>query len=83
MQLLHIYFLTHSCANPTRRTTEPDVDSLWRIDRLDLKRGDLGATFISIHALRGEGDNLVLGGAGVAVISIHALRGEGDKVRFH
>ena len=36
--------------------------------------------FISIHALCGEGDVLVLIGARKVHISIHALRGEGDAV---
>ena len=33
---------------------------------------------ISIHALRGEGDDKFLHEQGSAIISIHALRGEGD-----
>ena len=33
---------------------------------------------ISIHALRGEGDNKVSQMLGKTLISIHALRGEGD-----
>ena len=43
VRLFHIYFLTHSCADPAGRTTEPHFYPLRRIDRLDLKRGDLGA----------------------------------------
>ena len=34
--------------------------------------------YISIHALRGEGDNAKRGGRLRRGISIHALRGEGD-----
>ena len=33
---------------------------------------------ISIHALREEGDDMMLGWAGIVKISIHALREEGD-----
>ena len=45
-------------------------------------------TTISIHALRGEGDDKFLHEQGSAIISIHALRGEGDtfmprKICFH
>ena len=35
--------------------------------------------YISIHALREEGDLYRQGGAGVEAISIHALREEGDQ----
>ena len=35
---------------------------------------------ISIHALRGEGDNYVQIAVDAEIISIHALRGEGDKL---
>ena len=35
---------------------------------------------ISIHALRGEGDNCSSGKHDSQHISIHALRGEGDSV---
>ena len=35
-------------------------------------------TEISIHALRGEGDNNELKDIKTVIISIHALRGEGD-----
>ena len=38
--------------------------------------------FISIHALRGEGDVKVPSGGGIAFISIHALRGEGDAKKY-
>ena len=38
---------------------------------------------ISIHALRGEGDNFrPVFGTVIYAISIHALRGEGDPVRI-
>ena len=39
-----------------------------------------GASGISIHALRGEGDHAVGLIEPFRVISIHALRGEGDMV---
>ncbi len=35
-------------------------------------------TDISIHALRGEGDNFWQAKSPTSTISIHALRGEGD-----
>ena len=37
-----------------------------------------GRNVISIHALRGEGDNNVVRARSKIFISIHALRGEGD-----
>ena len=37
---------------------------------------------ISIHALRGEGDDSSTGSELSVLISIHALRGEGDRVFF-
>ncbi len=36
------------------------------------------SAYISIHALRGEGDSITVGHTDVRTISIHALRGEGD-----
>ena len=38
----------------------------------------VGHADISIHALRGEGDNNVVRARSKIFISIHALRGEGD-----
>ena len=40
--------------------------------------------YISIHALRGEGDEIPARSSRIVRISIHALRGEGDhaKIRF-
>ena len=43
VRLFHIYFLAHSRADPAGRAAEPHFYPLRRIDRLDLKRGDLGA----------------------------------------
>ena len=43
--------------------------------------GSTATTNISIHALREEGDNLLVQNKGTTkVISIHALREEGDAV---
>ena len=51
-------------------------------ERRDIRRNDKGQFLISIHALRVESDQVVVGCAPVhLLISIHALRVESDKVR--
>ena len=40
-------------------------------------------SFISIHALRGEGDNFWQAKSLTNTISIHALRGEGDNIKIN
>ena len=39
-------------------------------------------SYISIHTLRGEGDNYCLNGGEYDNISIHTLRGEGDLFKL-
>ena len=43
-----------------------------------MKGGAQKIKLISIHALRGEGDEEFIRHSAVLIISIHALRGEGD-----
>ena len=53
------------------------------VGRATIRAGIMQSTNgISIHALRGEGDeNIEAAGCPVDIISIHALRGEGDYKR--